>query len=389
MNPVFQRLMNEAARLTRAGQLQAATDRIRAALAGVGGAANDARQAPAAGAAYRGDEDLVVDVVARVLPQSAPDAPAQAGATAAEAAVGARARAPARESAGDAAAPMADRFIEGSFTHAAGQRDYKLYIPPEAGTRPLPLVVMLHGCTQNPDDFAAGTAMNAHARAQGFFVLYPAQSARANPQRCWNWFKHNHQQRGRGEPALLAAMTQALMATHRIDPQRVYVAGLSAGGAMAAILGETYPDIYAAVGVHSGLAAGAAADLPSALAAMQGGGPVPAAGASGMPTIVFHGDADATVHPGNAEQVVAASAGSAPPAEVHTLDGHGGARRRATRRRHRGADGRVLVEHWLVHGAAHAWSGGSAAGSYTDVNGPDASAEMLRFFFQHRRGAPH
>ncbi|CAN7754623.1 MULTISPECIES: extracellular catalytic domain type 1 short-chain-length polyhydroxyalkanoate depolymerase [unclassified Variovorax] len=165
---------------------------------------------------------------------------------------------------------------------------------------------MLHGCTQGLDDFAAGTAMNEAALAQGFFVLYPAQSQQANPQHCWKWFKHNHQRRGRGEPALLAGMTRDVMARHAIDPERVHVAGLSAGGAMAAILGDAYPDLHAAVGAHSGLAAGVASDLPSALAAMKGGGTNVLSVPSGVPTVVFHGDADATVHPCNGEQVIAA-----------------------------------------------------------------------------------
>ncbi len=242
---------------------------------------------------------------------------------------------------------------------------------------------MLHGCTQNPDDFAKGTGMNDAALAQGFYVLYPAQSRRANAQRCWNWFKHSHQQRGRGEPAMLAAMTREVMAQHAIDPQRVYVAGLSAGGAMAAILGSAYPDLYAAVGVHSGLAAGAATDLPGALAAMRGGASAPtAAPAHGVPTIVFHGDADPTVHPANGEQVIAACTGTGSSVETHQV--RGGSARACTRRVHvDAADGRVVAEHWVVHGSPHAWSGGNPQGSYTDSLGPDATAEMLRFFFEH------
>jgi poly(hydroxyalkanoate) depolymerase family esterase len=258
--------------------------------------------------------------------------------------------------------------------------DYKLYIPPNAGARPLPLVVMLHGCTQHPDDFAAGTAMNEAARAEGFYVLYPAQSRRANPQGCWNWFKHSHQQRGRGEPALLAGMTRHVMQQQAIDPRRVYVAGLSAGGAMAAILGSAYPELYAAVGVHSGLAAGAASDLSGALAAMKGGSA--SAAAHDRPTIVFHGDADSTVHPVNADQVVAACAGAA--SQVETQQVQTGRGRACTRRVHKDpASGRVLAEHWLIHGAPHAWAGGSSRGSYTDSRGPDASAEMVRFFLEH------
>ena len=274
-----------------------------------------------------------------------------------------------------------------------------------AGAGPLALVVMLHGCTQNPDDFAAGTEMNDAALAQGFFVLYPEQSLQMNPQRCWNWFKHNHQQRGRGEPALLAGMARSVMASHAIDPRRVYVAGLSAGGAMAAILGDTYPDLFAAVGVHSGLAAGSASNLPSALSAMHNGGMDYGQAASGMPTIVFHGDADATVNPVNGDQVINASTGDNATVEQQkrpaatasaTPDGlprtaeaakSAAAGRTSTLRLYRAASGQVVAEHWLVHGAPHAWAGGNSKGSYTDSRGPDATAEMLRFFFEHPHAA--
>ncbi|OUM00857.1 extracellular catalytic domain type 1 short-chain-length polyhydroxyalkanoate depolymerase [Variovorax sp. JS1663] len=358
MNPDFKQLMLQASQLTRSGDLHAATAAIQAALRG-------ATQVPT----QAGQPDDVIDVEARVLPPYAPTS--EEGVAV-----------PPRE------ADAAGTFITGSFADAgAGRRDYKLFVPPQAGQAALPLVVMLHGCTQGPDDFAAGTAMNEAALAQGFFVLYPAQSRQANPQGCWNWFKHSHQKRGRGEPALLAGMTRDVMARHAIDPRRVYVAGLSAGGAMAAILGEAYPDLYAAIGVHSGLAAGAAVDLPAALMAMQGGGAPRQSSASGVPTIVFHGDADSTVHASNGEQVVAASTGAGGAAEVERVTAPGS--RHTTRKVHRAQDGRVLAEHWVVHGGPHAWSGGSAKGSYTDPRGPDATAEMLRFFFEHPRTATH
>jgi len=371
LDPNFQRLMQEATRLTQGGNLQAATAAIQSAL---GGSAIDVNKAWSTDGLSIFDRVRdVIDVEAReVGERTAPDA------------------AKPMTSAPSAASGSGPRFIAGSHIDpAAGTREYKLFIPSAAASSdtPLPLVVMLHGCTQNPDDFAAGTQMNAAAEAQGLFVLYPSQSQRANPQRCWNWFKHSHQKRGRGEAALLAGMTQAVMEGHAIDRRRVYVAGLSAGGAMAAILGREYPDLYAAVGVHSGLAAGAASDLPSAMAAMgSGGGKAPAVG-SGTPTIVFHGDADATVHPRNAEHVVAASAGHASAVEVDRRQGQGG--RPHTRHVHRAADGRVLAESWTVHGAPHAWAGGSAKGSFTDRRGPDATAEMLRFFMEHPRPAAH
>jgi poly(hydroxyalkanoate) depolymerase family esterase len=351
MNPLFQRLMKSASDLTRQGDLRGATAAIQAALAKV-------RQPEPAGASN--DAVDVIDVEARERPT--PEAPPKA----------------------QPDAPAEGRFIAGQFAgKVGGGRAYKLYIPPQAAQhQPLPLVVMLHGCTQDPDDFAAGTRMNEAAQARGFYVLYPAQSAHANPQRCWNWFKHSNQQRGRGEPALLAGMTQSICAQHAIDPARVFVAGLSAGGAMAAILGETYPDLYAAVGVHSGLAAGAGNDLSSALAAMKGGAPGHATEPSGVPTIVFHGDADVTVHPGNGQHVVHAAAGTGPAQSTEAGERNG---RRYSRQLYRTAGG-TTVEQWVIHGSPHAWSGGSAAGSHTDRQGPDATEEMLRFFWDSRAG---
>jgi poly(3-hydroxybutyrate) depolymerase len=189
---------------------------------------------------------------------------------------------------------------------------------------------------------------------------------------------------------MLAGMTREVMAAHDIDPSRVYVAGLSAGGAMAAILGDAYPELYAAVGVHSGLPAGVAQDLPSALAAMQSGpqaAPAGRAGGSGVPTIVFHGDADSTVHPSNGNGLVAASAGAATRVERQRQQAPGG--RAYTRHVHRDSAERAVAEHWVVHGSPHAWSGGTAQGSYTDPRGPDASAEMVRFFLDHPRPQGH
>ncbi len=275
------------------------------------------------------------------------------------------------------------QWLSGSFSASAGTRDYKLFVPPQPpGTQALrPLVVMLHGCTQDPDDFAAGTRMNEAALQQGFVVLYPAQSQQANPQRCWSWFKPQHQQRGRGEPALLSGMVRQVAQQHAVDMQRIYVAGLSAGGAMAAILGQAYPELFAAVGVHSGLRSGAAHDVPSAFSAMHGGAPGAAEAGTLPPTIVFHGDRDTTVHPLNGEQVAAASAGTG---TMHSEQARTGGGHAFTRRVVRADDGSPRTEHWTVHGAGHAWSGGDARGSYTDAQGPDASAEMLRFFFAQR-----
>lgn len=273
-------------------------------------------------------------------------------------------------------------FVQERFGAGTKARDYKLFIPPGPLAQRRPLVLMLHGCTQDPDDFAAGTAMNEAAREEGLFVLYPAQCDRAHPHRCWNWFRRSHQARGRGEPALLAAMVRAVMAQHAIDPARVYVAGLSAGGAMAAILGEAYPELFAAVGVHSGLRPGAARDVASAMRAMKQGAPESATPwRPARPTIVVHGEADRTVHPRNADLLVPLEAGPGITVATETVSTSG--RHAYTRRVHRNAQGAVVAEHWLVHGATHAWSGGRRPASHTDPQGPDATRAMLAFFERH------
>jgi poly(hydroxyalkanoate) depolymerase family esterase len=280
-------------------------------------------------------------------------------------------------------------FIAGSHTSQAGTRPYKLYIPTGYAGKALPMIVMLHGCTQTPDDFAAGTGMNSLAEERQFFVLYPAQTPAANVSRCWNWFKPSDQQRDKGEPAIIASMTGEVMRRYRVDPLKVYVAGLSAGGAMAAVMGATHPDLYAAVGVHSGLAVGSAHDIPSAFAAMRGtpssssGSTAPAARA--VRVIVFHGDRDTTVHPRNGEQVISQALGpdaGSSKSTVSVEQGQVPGGHAYTRTAQTDPTGRVIREHWLVHGAGHAWSGGSARGSYTDPKGPDATRAMIRFFSQ-------
>jgi poly(hydroxyalkanoate) depolymerase family esterase len=285
-----------------------------------------------------------------------------------------------------AVAPPEGRWITGKYVGAAGSRAYKLYIPSRDRGQPMPLVVMLHGCTQSPDDFAAGTRMNFLAEEEGFLVAYPEQTAAANASRCWNWFQAADQQRERGEPALLAGLTRQIMVEHRVDANRVYVAGLSAGGAMAAIMAATHSDLYAAVGVHSGLAPGSAHDLPSALQAMQHGKHSGRTAADQtVPLILFQGDHDSTVHPTNADEFIRQWAeGGKQNVTMHRGEVAGG--RAYTRVIYHGGSGRPTVERWIVHGAGHAWSGGSANGSYTDPSGPDASAEWVRFFKEHAAG---
>jgi poly(hydroxyalkanoate) depolymerase family esterase len=285
--------------------------------------------------------------------------------------------------------PEGGNFVEAAYNNAAGSRAYKVYIPSGYQGQALPLIVMLHGGTQTADDFAAGTRMNLIAEEQACLVVYPVQPSQANPAKCWNWFRASDQRRGRGEPSLIAGITRQVMHDYSVDVQRVYLGGLSAGAAAAAVMGATYPDLYAAIGVHSGLACGAAHDLISAFAAMRQG-----ASASGeaadiledqqpfVPTIVFHGDRDHIVHPRNADHVISCSL------KASTLrkkvdrgcvpNGHA-----YTRTIHADANGRAMLEQWCIHGAGHAWSGGSPAGSYTDPRGPDATRAMRRFFRDH------
>jgi poly(hydroxyalkanoate) depolymerase family esterase len=259
---------------------------------------------------------------------------------------------------------------------------------------PAPLVVMLHGCTQNAEDFAAGTRMNAHAEELIWLVAYPEQAARANPSRCWNWFRPEHQRRGHGEASLIAGITEQVMGNFLVDPQRVYVAGLSAGGAAAAVMGSAYSDLYAAAAIHSGLPCGAACDVPSAFAAMREGGPLrygSGANSAGptriVPTIVFHGDQDRTVNPHNGEQVLAqAMTDTELDKSIERGQVPGG--HAYTRTLYTDRKGTVMLESWTIHGAGHAWSGGSPAGSYTDPKGPDAMREMLRFFLDHAPRPP-
>lgn len=275
--------------------------------------------------------------------------------------------------------PVGARFLTRSHRSAAGSRAYRLYLPTSA---PVGLILMLHGCNQTPEDFALGTHMNAVAERHGLAVAYPAQTGGHNATTCWNWFKPAKQARGGGEPAILASLARKLTRGFGLNRDSGFVAGLSAGGAMAAILVDVYPDVFSAAGVHSGLARGSARNVPSAMSAMRSGGTAgdasPAKTSHPVRRIVFHGDADGTVHPSNAAQFVAAAMGNnAVAARVTTraVKGRGYARSDFV-----GADGKVALELWMLDGAGHAWSGGRAAGSYTERAGPDASAQMVRFF---------
>jgi poly(hydroxyalkanoate) depolymerase family esterase len=395
MNDQMHTGIAEATRLTQQGLVDEATAAIQRALGGT--------FAPAAQEDSR-NKDEPIEVISRLI-RHTPQGPAVARRTTdrwPEAAMwttpgptlltrGVQSP-PGTKARRSASVPEGGRFVERSYTNSAGTRSYKLYIPSGYTGQAVPLIIMLHGCTQNPDDFATGTRMNELAEEHTFLVAYPAQAGDANMQKCWNWFQVADQQRGRGEPSLIAGITRQVVDDYEVAEGRVYVAGMSAGGAMAAIMGSTYPDLYAAVGVHSGLAPGSAHDISSAFTAMRQGGPVVAHNdvAEGehqeiLPTILFHGDGDTTVHPRNGDRLLAhlARGGNGSSPRVRTRQGQVPGGYKYTRFTYRDAEGRDLVERWSVHGLGHAWSGGSYPGSYTDPRGPDASAEMVRFFGQH------
>ena len=372
INETIRRALTSAGLDTESGPMREVTETIRRAL-------RPGDITPAEGTKFASDD--AIDVVARVV--GGPNL---------------------RESASTRRPPINQRQAPGSFdTHTfsnrAGARAYKLYVPAGVGDAP-PLVLMLHGCTQSADDFAAGTRMNQLAEEHGFLVAYPEQDISANPSRCWSWFKAPDQVRDSGEPSLIAGIARAVAEREGTDPRHIFVAGLSAGAAMAVILGETYPEVFAGVGAHSGLPYGCAHDIPSAMAVMKGGRSGLAsiknsAGAAAaprrklaraVPTIVFHGDRDHTVQHANGAEIVRQAA-NAHVAEVgnasmriHTESGTSPGGRRYRKAVHLDAKGQPQVEAWTVHGAGHAWSGGCASGSFTDGNGPDASAEMVRFF---------
>lgn len=402
MNPTFADGMREANRLTRAGRLAEATSLIQRLLGG--GVARTPSAPPSGGPAAPGRAGPTIDAEYRVLDDRAPEARATAPRDPEPAAapppprgglaetlrrlkgLGRQGRpAPVETPPPDGAA-----FLAGTHAEAAGRRDYRLYIPARRPEGPMPLLVMLHGCTQTAADFAAGTRMNALAEEHGFLVLYPEQCPRANAQRCWSWFNPADQRRDAGEPALLAGLVREIARTHPVDRRRVYAAGLSAGGAAAAILAETYPDLFAAVAIHSGLPPGSARDMPSAFAAMRQGptGASPGKGGPGgrhVPAIIFHGDRDATVNPANGAALAARFAAPGLPTAVRAAPPDGRTDgRTVTRTEQAGPDGATRMEHWVLHGAGHAWAGGSPEGSHTDPAGIDASREAVRFLLQHR-----
>ncbi|MCA1776822.1 MAG: PHB depolymerase family esterase [Loktanella sp.] len=274
-----------------------------------------------------------------------------------------------------------DGLTSDFYTCAAGTRGYRTYVPKSARRSPTGLVVMLHGCKQSPEDFATGTGMNALADAHGFVVIYPEQSRGDQAQSCWNWFSQKDQRRNRGEPAIIAGLTRQTILRYGVPTDRVFIAGLSAGAAMAVILGDAYPDLYSAVGAHSGLPAGAARTFPTALAAMAGHGISFGKDGTAMRTIIFHGSADRTVRPSNSDRIAhSALTRDQEQGAAQDYDGKAG-KRSFSRSTTFDADGQESVEQWTVEGLGHAWSGGQSAGSYTDSLGPDASAAMVRFFF--------
>ena len=290
-----------------------------------------------------------------------------------------------------------------SYRGVGGNRAYFVHRPSEL-VAPAPLVVMLHGCTQTAADLARSTKMNAVADRHGFVVAYPQQSGQHNSQGCWNWFLPSHQQRAAGEPAVIAGIAQAVAASgsgFEVDPERVFLAGMSAGGAMAAILASTYPDLFSGLAVHSGIPYGAATSQEAAFQVMargarDGNGHVDALAAMGerarrIPTIVIHGTSDSIVSPVNGRRLVEQWLGANTLSPHEPLDGRlsrpaqvvqervtGG--HAYTRSRWSDGQGRAAVEYVEVAGLGHAWSGGAAGAAWSDARGPDAGEAIWRFF---------
>ncbi len=397
MTTPFARGMVRATELTKAGKLDEATALIQSLL--INPEAADDQQAPAASLAA---PDVIDGTFSRLDDVAADTSAAEAANTKGKSRTKAKAKRgkglrdtlaglagsgmkmPSMKAAVKVHIPDGAQFLSLTHTSPQGSRDYRLYIPAAPSAQTMPLVVMLHGCTQSPEDFAVGTGMNALAEEFGCLIAYPAQAQTANAQKCWNWYQPSDQARGAGEPALVAGIVADVLRDQPGDPARVYVAGLSAGGAAAAIMGAAYPDVFAAVGVHSGLPVGGAQDMPSAFAAMKAGTPGRLQ-ADAVPTIVFHGLADTTVNPANGVAVVAQSLLARRGLTKTSVTGSSDDGRTYRQIRHDEPDGRSYAEHWQIDGVGHAWSGGQAGGSYTDPAGPDASREMLRFFLQHQR----
>jgi poly(hydroxyalkanoate) depolymerase family esterase len=380
MDHDFTGAMKRAVAQTRAGALMDATRTIQAALGG-GNATALPEPVPGRMRLINPEPDLVIaPVLAPVSPPVAVPAAAKRKRHPLRDVVATLGQSRAAKKA--APKPAAEDLSDSSFVlrhHAGpeGKRDYRLFVP-QVACAPHGLVLMLHGCTQTAADFAAGTGMNRVAQEHGLLVAYPEQTGSHNSANCWNWFQPGDQRRGAGEPAILAALTKSLMAEFGLSHDQVFVAGLSAGGAMAAVMAEAYPELFSAAGIHSGLAVGAASDVMGAFSAMRSGGSARSHVTPGARTIVFHGTADATVHPSNAAHIVAAHDLPMSAKRAHGADRKGG--RAYTRSVHAAPGGAPGVEVWMIDGAGHTWSGGLAAGSYTDPAGPDASAAMVRFF---------
>ncbi len=296
----------------------------------------------------------------------------------------------------------AGRWIRRRYTGTAGTRLYDVYVPGGARRGRMPMVLLLHGCRQTGTDFGRDSGFAELADTAGFVLVMPRQEVQHQLQRCWRWYDAEHQQRDEGEPAILRGIVDdvpLVLPGGRIDRRRVFVAGLSAGGAMALILATTYPDVFAAAGVHSATAYRSATRGVNALGAMAARGAGPDSGAAGRmaPVVLLHGTDDAIVRPPNADRIVdqwlASRRGAVngpgraavrPLASTKALVVGG---RRCLRTRWYTVGGRRVLEYWRVDGLGHAWSGGSARAAFIDRAGPSAAQVMWTFFGKHRGSA--